>query len=134
MPAACKGIVDVQMSQCRLEWDCKCQDVANNTYYCVRKLDQRDNSIFCQFDDEEQFVEAYDLNEDPYQLTNIYLRNSKANRNQQKEIIESLKKVKSFIKDSSQSGDENLFSKYLYEAMQQYLKDMWVNIIKHFGI
>ena len=85
------------MSQCRLEWDCKCQDVANNTYYCVRKLDQRDNSIFCQFDDEEQFVEAYDLNEDPYQLTNIYLRNSKANRNQQKEIIESLKKVKSFI-------------------------------------
>ena len=122
------------MSQCRLEWDCKCQDVANNTYYCVRKLDQRDNSIFCQFDDEEQFVEAYDLNEDPYQLTNIYLRNSKANRNQQKEIIESLKKVKSFMKDSSQSGDENLFSKYLYEAIQQYLKDMWVNIIKHVGI
>ena len=101
------------MSQCRLEWDCKCQDVANNTYYCVRKLDQRDNSIFCQFDDEEQFVEAYDLNEDPYQLTNIYLRNSMANRNQQKEIIESLKKVKSFMKDSSQSGGENLFSKYL---------------------
>ncbi|KAG7372293.1 hypothetical protein IV203_018436 [Nitzschia inconspicua] len=62
-------------------------DTFNNTYHCVRTLMQdsitqsalpslfppshlQENSIYCRFDDDESFVEYYDLNIDPWQLEN----------------------------------------------------------------
>ena len=58
VPEECEGIVDDQMSQCLGEWDCKCQDVANNTYFCIRKITQSENSIYCRFEDNENFIEV----------------------------------------------------------------------------
>ena len=29
------------------------------------------NSIYCQFKDDEEYMEYYDINEDPYQLDNL---------------------------------------------------------------
>ena len=59
------------MSHCKVEWDCKCEDTRNNTYQCKRYLDDQENKVLCRFEDEEDFVEYYNLNSDPYQLYNI---------------------------------------------------------------
>ena len=59
------------MSHCKVEWDCKCEDTRNNTYQCMRYLDSEENKVLCRFEDEEEFVEYYDLKKDPYQLYNI---------------------------------------------------------------
>lgn len=59
------------LAQCYPEYDCKCQDSRNNTYACVRRIARRINKKFCSFADSENFTEMYDLNNDPYELTNI---------------------------------------------------------------
>ncbi|KAH8245860.1 hypothetical protein KR038_005883, partial [Drosophila bunnanda] len=60
-----------ELAQCTLEADCHCQDAWNNTYACIRTIRYRDHRIYCEFRDHENFLEAYDLQEDPYQLNNI---------------------------------------------------------------
>jgi N-acetylglucosamine-6-sulfatase len=48
-------------------------DSFNNTYYCVRTLLMgEENSMYCRFEDDEHFVEFYDLVKNPYQLNNDY--------------------------------------------------------------
>ena len=52
-------------------------DSYNNTYHCVRTLKKNDNqkgedSIYCVFYDDEDFVEYYNLLENPHQLGNDY--------------------------------------------------------------
>ncbi|KAH8300652.1 hypothetical protein KR018_001324, partial [Drosophila ironensis] len=59
-----------QLAQCDPEGECHCQDAWNNTFACVREVRYREDRIYCEFQDEEDFQEAYDLSEDPYQLTN----------------------------------------------------------------
>ena len=62
---------DHKMFMCSLEWGCKCEDSRNNTYQCIRYLDDKENKVVCKFQDGENFVEYYDLNKDPYQLYSI---------------------------------------------------------------
>uniref|UniRef100_A0A0K8VY72 N-acetylglucosamine-6-sulfatase n=1 Tax=Bactrocera latifrons TaxID=174628 RepID=A0A0K8VY72_BACLA len=59
------------LSQCTPESDCHCQDAWNNTYACVRQFRDKTDRLFCEFNDRENFVEAYDVNDDPYQINNI---------------------------------------------------------------
>lgn len=58
------------MAQCDARLECKCQDSGNNTYACVRSHGQED-SIFCQFQDRDGFLEMYSLSQDKFQLKNI---------------------------------------------------------------
>lgn len=60
------------LSQCPYPWDgiSWMPDSWNNTYHCVRTLDETEDSIFCMFEDGEDFVEYYDLTRNPYQLDN----------------------------------------------------------------
>ncbi|KAK5598527.1 hypothetical protein CRENBAI_008896 [Crenichthys baileyi] len=51
--------------------DCVCEDAFNNTYACVRTLDDKQNLQYCEFADNESFVEVYNLTSDPHQLENI---------------------------------------------------------------
>ncbi|XP_056131932.1 N-acetylglucosamine-6-sulfatase [Lampris incognitus] len=51
--------------------DCVCEDSFNNTYACVRTVGPSANLQYCEFDDNEVFVEVYNVTADPYQLTNI---------------------------------------------------------------
>ena len=46
------------------------QDNFNNTYRCVRKIDEGEDFQFCSFPLTGE-AEAYDLIEDPYQLVNL---------------------------------------------------------------
>ncbi|KAJ8261122.1 hypothetical protein COCON_G00168450 [Conger conger] len=50
--------------------DCVCEDAFNNTYACVRTLTNY-NMQYCEFADQESFVEVYNLTSDPHQLENI---------------------------------------------------------------
>ena len=69
----CQYDEDSTMSICIPTYGCKCQNSYNNTWFCERKLNMDENSLTCQFDDEEKFIETYDLNDDPYQLNNLYV-------------------------------------------------------------
>ena len=46
-------------------------DSKNNTYRCLRTVNATENSIYCEFDDPEQFVEYYDLDADPHNIVNL---------------------------------------------------------------
>ncbi|KAF6217400.1 hypothetical protein GE061_001755, partial [Apolygus lucorum] len=64
---------DNHLSLCSSKACCKCQDSTNNTYSCVRSvIDEVEDFVFCRFEDDEAFVEAYDMIKDPYQLVNLY--------------------------------------------------------------
>ncbi|XP_032784584.2 N-acetylglucosamine-6-sulfatase isoform X3 [Daphnia magna] len=73
---------DANTTLCLNDFGCKCQDAANNTYVCLRTLRPTGNqhanedSLYCQFDDLQAFVESYDLRLDPYQLNNRAYRRS----------------------------------------------------------
>ncbi|XP_043277079.1 N-acetylglucosamine-6-sulfatase-like [Venturia canescens] len=67
----CPSDGDLNLSYCSSEFACKCEDVWNNTYACIRRVSPHHNNIFCIFEDDEKYVEAYDLHEDRYQLDNI---------------------------------------------------------------
>ena len=38
----------------------KCQDTKNNTYRCMRNIDDKENKVVCRFQDDENFLEYYD--------------------------------------------------------------------------
>lgn len=51
--------------------DCVCEDAYNNTYACVRTVATSVNLQYCNFNDNEVFVEIYNVTADPFQLRNI---------------------------------------------------------------
>lgn len=69
--SGCPTDSDPNISLCSKDFSCKCQDCRNNTYSCIRRVANGDDNIFCIFEDDANFIEAYDLKIDSYQLTNI---------------------------------------------------------------
>ncbi|XP_071960691.1 N-acetylglucosamine-6-sulfatase-like isoform X2 [Antedon mediterranea] len=51
--------------------DCVCEDAINNTYTCVWTLEKTEKTVYCEMNDEENFIEFYNLVKDPHQLANI---------------------------------------------------------------
>ncbi|XP_052861776.1 N-acetylglucosamine-6-sulfatase-like [Anopheles cruzii] len=60
-----------RLQLCSIDAACHCQDAWNNTYNCVRHVAIDLNFIYCEFKDNEHFVEAYDLSKDLYQMENV---------------------------------------------------------------
>ncbi|XP_014217963.1 N-acetylglucosamine-6-sulfatase-like, partial [Copidosoma floridanum] len=70
--SGCPSDADFNLSHCSRDFACKCQDAANNTFTCVRRVSKQNNNVFCIFnEDGEEFIEAYDLGLDEFQMTNI---------------------------------------------------------------
>ena len=87
---------------------------------------------FCQFDDDEGFIEAYDLNEDPYQLNNIYLEPNADSKIRREYIIESIEE----IRNVAQGVSEKLIyvkNEFGYTSILHHLKQLVFNIIHHMG-
>eukprot|EP00658_Telonema_sp_P-2_P032385 TRINITY_DN23999_c0_g1_i1.p1 TRINITY_DN23999_c0_g1~~TRINITY_DN23999_c0_g1_i1.p1 ORF type:complete len:457 (-),score=109.56 TRINITY_DN23999_c0_g1_i1:246-1616(-) len=68
----CKWFSKASSSQC---------DPESNTYACVRSIKSAidANSVYCEFTKEENFVEYYDIDADPFQLYNL-AQNATVNR------------------------------------------------------
>ncbi|XP_058808699.1 N-acetylglucosamine-6-sulfatase-like [Phymastichus coffea] len=69
--SGCPTDADLNLALCHKDFACKCQDAANNTYTCVRRVAEHYNNVFCLFYDDEHFVEYYDMINDQFQLTNL---------------------------------------------------------------
>ena len=96
----CEDVVDSQMGRCNGKWSCKCEDSVNNTYACLRTINRDENSIVCQFNDDEGFIEVYDLNVDPYQLNNIYVGNNEDTKLKYPETLETLKEIANIVQET----------------------------------
>ncbi|KAI8125419.1 hypothetical protein FF38_06472 [Lucilia cuprina] len=59
------------LAECTVEAACHCQDSWNNTYSCIRHFGYQTNRLYCEFQDNEGFVEAYEIDQDPYQMHNM---------------------------------------------------------------
>ncbi|XP_012138591.2 N-acetylglucosamine-6-sulfatase [Megachile rotundata] len=70
-PTGCPTDNDPTLALCYKDLACKCQDTVNNTFTCIRRLSPEFNNIFCVFDDDKQFIEAYNITTDNYQMENI---------------------------------------------------------------
>ncbi|GAB1608379.1 N-acetylglucosamine-6-sulfatase-like [Argonauta hians] len=51
--------------------NCVCEDSWNNTYGCIRNIDAKHNYKYCEFNDNEHFIEVYDLAKDTAEMKNI---------------------------------------------------------------
>lgn len=76
--SGCPSDSDLNVTLCMKEMACKCQDATNNTFSCIRRVSitppnnsPKFNNIFCIFEDDQKFIESYDINVDEYQMTNI---------------------------------------------------------------
>ena len=49
-------------------------DAFNNTYMCIRSLSAREDSMYCEFADDENFVEFYNHTTDAWQLDNCAVK------------------------------------------------------------
>ncbi|CAG5115312.1 unnamed protein product [Candidula unifasciata] len=50
---------------------CVCEDAWNNTFACIRTQTAQESYKYCALQDNDNFVEVYDLKNDPYELVNI---------------------------------------------------------------
>lgn len=66
----CEGL-PLGLSGCNPNFACKCEDSWNNSYACLRQITSYEDSLFCRWNDDEGFEEAYNLTGDPWQLDNI---------------------------------------------------------------
>ncbi|XP_076647344.1 N-acetylglucosamine-6-sulfatase [Halictus rubicundus] len=69
--SGCPSDSDANLSYCIKDMACKCQDAANNTFSCIRRVSTKFDNIFCVFEDAQYFVEAYNITTDNYQMQNI---------------------------------------------------------------
>ncbi|XP_076178935.1 N-acetylglucosamine-6-sulfatase isoform X2 [Ptiloglossa arizonensis] len=69
--SGCPSDSDPNLALCMKDMACKCQDAANNTFSCIRRVSPDYNNVFCIFEDDEHYVEAYNILTDNYQMKNI---------------------------------------------------------------
>lgn len=67
----CPQLEGQNVFNCNYLAHCVCEDAWNNTWSCVRVTTDQNIYKYCEFVDDQHFVELYELNSDPWELTNL---------------------------------------------------------------